>query len=87
MAKSIRFELNSAGVVELLQSEAMSGIIANATERVAEAARSSSGLEYTASVRCSGDRVKGRVSAGSAKAHYHNLKHNTLVKALGGTRI
>lgn len=80
MATKFKFELNRQGVRELLQSSEMKSICTEAANRVAEAA----GDGYEVSSQVGATRVNARVSPATAHAYYSNLKHNTLLKALGG---
>lgn len=86
MAKKVKFELNRAGVRELMQGPEMASIITGAAERVASAA-SSGGRSYSAEVRTGATRVTARVRPDDAAAYYSNLKHNTLVKSLGSGKV
>lgn len=83
MAKRTKFVLNRAGVRELLQSQEMATICTEAAQKVAANA-SHDGLEYEVSTMVGKNRVNARVSPGSIHAYFSNLKHNTLLKALGG---
>ena len=83
MAK-MRFVLNVAGVGDLLKSADMIGVISDATQEVASRARSFSGQNYVGDVIIGKTRAVGHVSAGDDKAYRENLKHNYLLKALGG---
>lgn len=84
MSSSFRFELNRAGVRELLQSSEMQTVLQEAAERVRSNAGSMTSLEYRSQVRVGKNRAVATVAADSAAAYYENLKNNTLVKALGG---
>ena len=75
-----KFELNQAGVVELLKSNKMEAVLNDYGRRVS----SSAGKGYSYRSVASGDRKKVFVSANSKEATRDNLKHNTLLKALGG---
>lgn len=79
MAK-MKFELNSAGVVELMKSAQMQSILNEYGAKVASRA----GDGYSAENIMSGDRAKIFVQAETPKAKSDNLKNNTLLKALGG---
>ena len=81
MAK-FKFELNRQGVRELLQSSEMRSICNEAANQVA----TNAGDGYEVSVVTGRNRVNARVSPANAEAYYKNLKHNTLLKALGGLR-
>ena len=81
---NFRFELNRAGVRELLQSSEMQGILREASENIRSNAEGMTGLEYRADVKVGKNRAVATIAADSAKAYYENLSHNTLLKALGG---
>lgn len=77
---NVKFELNRAGVRELLQSAEMKSVIDDYVNQVQKRA----GDEYEAVVKTGATRVSGTVRAATPHAYYSNLKHNTLLKALGG---
>lgn len=76
-----RFELNGAGVRELLQSPEMAELIGEQTAQVAGRA----GAGYAHDVQTH-NRVVGRVYPDSKDAVKDNYKNNTLLNALGGGR-
>lgn len=81
MAKgSVRFELNRAGVRELLQSGEMSAIVTSLGNSVL----SRLGTGYEISTYVGANRVNCRVAAVTNEARKENLESNTLLKALGG---
>lgn len=81
MAKSkVKFELNKAGVVQLLQSDEMEAALNTYGLQVASRA----GDGYGHITVPSEDRVKCFVRARTKKARRDNMKNNTLLKALGG---
>lgn len=79
MAKGFEFKLNRAGVRDLLQSAEMRGII----EEKAKAVQTTAGEGFEMEVSKKPTRVVGVVHADTPKAYYTNMKHNTLLKALG----
>lgn len=79
---NFKFELNPAGVVELLKSSKMEAALLEQGRSVASAA----GKGYSYRSVSSGDRKKVFVSANTKEANRDNLKHNTLLKALGGSK-
>lgn len=83
---NIRFEMNTAGVGELLRSDAMQGILADYAEQVRS--RCTAGNvgteEYEAATQVRGTRAVATVRAATPHARNSNLKYNTLLKALGG---
>lgn len=83
MAK-VKVKLNGAGVRELLQSDAMRGIITQYTSDIQGRAESASSLTFEADVRTGRNRIVGRVRPADAHAYYANLKRNILLKALKG---
>lgn len=80
----VKFELNRAGVLELMKSEEMQGVLSECAGRVLSRAQSMTGLEYKAEIKSGRTRASARVSADSAHAYYEALKNDTLLKALGG---
>ena len=79
MSKNFRFELNRAGVRELLQSGEMASMVASLGDGVA--ARAGGGYEVTTMV--GKNRVNCRVAATTDVARKNNLETNALLKALG----
>ena len=75
MAK-IKFELNSAGVVQLLKSAEMQGVI----ESEASGMSNRAGDGYQ--VRYGRDRVVAFVETGTDAAAQDNMDNNTLLKAV-----
>ena len=75
MAK-MKFELNSAGVVQLLKSAEMRGVI----ESEANGMSNRAGEGYV--VRYGRDRVVAFVETGTDAAAQDNLDNNTLLKAV-----
>ena len=75
-----RFELNSAGVVELMKSVEMAAVL----NEFAEAVAGRAGTGYKISEVMSGDRAKAFVTADTDEAIADNSENNTLLKALGG---
>lgn len=78
MSDAFEFELNEAGIIELLQSPEMAAIIQQHASRVNNAA----GPGYESNVMTGKKRAVGRVWADSAAAKRDNSKNNTLLKAL-----
>ena len=81
MAK-VKIVLNRAGVRELLKSPEMQSII----DELATDVASTAGEGFTKEVRQAGTRGYAHIHAETPKAYYHNAKHNTLLKALGGAK-
>lgn len=81
MSKLQRFELNHAGVRELLQSEGMKSVVQMYTDRaLANCGGTSAG--YTAMIFVGFDRVHGSVIAESDGAKRDNENSNSLLKGL-----
>lgn len=82
---NVRFELNYAGVGELLKGEAMQGILTGYAEQIRS--RCTDGTvgpeEYEARTQVKGSRAVATVRAATAHARNSNLKHNTILKAVG----
>lgn len=79
MAK-FKFKLNKAGVRELLSSEEMKKIIEEHGNNAL--AKCDSGYKYELKVGTGRTRVHANISCGDYEAYYHNLKSNTLIKAI-----
>lgn len=78
MAKTSYFELNTAGVGELLRSAEMQGVIQAYTDAVLDNA----GEGYHSAVKLIKDRWEGFVDDNTASAKQDNLDNNTLLKSL-----
>ena len=81
------FVLDSKGVTDLMKGSAMTGVIADACERVAGVARSSSGLQLESSVVTGRNRAHGRVQTADTRSYYKALGDNSLQKALGSVKV
>ena len=77
MAK-FKFELNKAGVRELLQSSAMRNIITSAAAQKAQQA----GAGYESIVQVGKKRVYAKIYPASAEAAKDNFGNNTLEKVI-----
>ena len=75
-----RFELNSQGVRELLQSQAMMGIC----KEYASKAQSKLGDGYEVTTHTGKTRVNAQIKAETYKARKDNAKNNSILKALRG---
>lgn len=86
MAKKVKFELNRAGVAELLKGSEMQQILSDYAGQVQRrcTAGGAGSDEYEAVTEIKGTRAVATVRAASAHAYYSNLKHNTLLKAVSG---
>ena len=78
MGDKFRFELNQAGVRELLRSPAM----AAGCQQLANAAVSRLGSGYGTDIHYGQNRVNVEVRTLTADARAENLKSNTILKAL-----
>lgn len=74
-----RFELNSAGVRELLKSAEMQGKVNEVGQQILDAC----GDGYEVKHNVGRTRATCTVHPATAKAYYSNRKHKTLQKALG----
>jgi hypothetical protein len=74
----MKFELNRAGVAELLKSEAMKTIINSHASAITN--RAGDGYEQDSYI--AGTRVVATVAAVTKKAKKDNLENNTLLKAV-----
>ena len=80
MAKTSRFELNYAGVGELLRSGEMRSVI----EAYTDAVLSNAGANYGSQVKLVKDRWAGYVDDRTPEGKQDNLDNNTLLKSLRG---
>ena len=78
----VRFELNRAGVRDLLRSQEAMNVCENEASRIAM--RAGEGYEVTTHVGV--NRVNASVMASTPEARRDNSRNNTLLKALGGGR-
>ena len=76
----VKFELNRAGVRELLKSQEALGVCRDYANRVQS--RAGEGYEVTTFVGA--NRVNASVHADTVQARRDNFNNNTLLKALGG---
>ncbi len=77
-AKVVKFELNSAGVQELLKSAEMQSILeGKAKEKAGEA-----GEGYACSVHVGQKRAYANIYPDTKEAYQDNLKNNTLEKVI-----
>lgn len=82
----IKFELNYAGVGELLKSSEMQDVLREHGEKVRSACSQGSTppSEYGLSVKVGKKRARATIYTETWEAVASNNKHNTLLKALGG---
>lgn len=83
MAQNVKFVINSAGIVEMLQSTGAQAVVQAAGQSVSV----SSGIECDIETLISGDRAACRVLPATKEAAIENSETNALQKALGGVRI
>lgn len=83
MASNFKFVLNRAGVRELLKGEEMQSICSRCGDSILNTA----GEGYKKTVRVGKNRVNCSVGVNSPREYYSNLKHDTLVNALGAAKI
>lgn len=79
MSEKMKIELNELGVRELLKSSEISAVCKAQADAVA--ARAGDG--YSVEEREYLERIGYVVSAETEEARHDNMKHNTLLKALG----
>jgi hypothetical protein len=83
MASKFKFELDRAGVKELMQGSEMQSIINGAGRAVQSAA----GDGYSLTTGVGRTRAQALVYADTPKARALNRKNQTLQKALGSVRV
>lgn len=74
-----RFELDYEGIGQLLKSDEVKQVCEQRAKSVLDAC----GDGYEMDSKVGAKRVNVRVKAATPHAYYSNLKHNTLMKALG----
>lgn len=88
MAK-VRVRINSSDAKALLNSEGVQQLVLAHAESIADNAnsqlkpRSKSAGRFEADVQAGGGRAHARVTTAGVYPIRHNLKHNTLLKAVG----
>lgn len=82
MASKFVFELNRAGVRDLLKGEEMQSICSSYGDAILSVA----GEGYKKTVHVGRNRANCSVKTDTPKAYYSNLKHNTLINALGAAK-
>lgn len=78
----VKFELDRAGVREMLQSQAAMSIC----KEYADSIRNGAGDGYEVSTYVGKNRVNASVRAATYEARKDNYENNTLLKALGGAK-
>lgn len=81
MAAKVKIKLNSAGVRELMKSPEMQAILQEYGERVRENCGDIAD-ECEVNGGIGQKRAHVNIHCTTPSAYYHNLKHNTLLKAL-----
>lgn len=86
MAKGMRVDwLGGAGLRSIMQSGEVSGMVNGEAEKVRAAADLNGGRSvYEVSPYMGVARARASVSTGNPAAIVENLKHNTLLRGLGG---
>lgn len=80
---NIKFEMNYAGVGELLKWDSVAEMTREIGEGVKQKADGELGEDgFTSETRIGKKRAHTFVKAETPHAYYHNLKYNTLLKAL-----
>lgn len=82
MAEKFKFELNRAGVKELMQSSEMKAIV----DEYAAAAAKNAGSGFSWNSQTGKTRIVAEVTADTIRAKIENSKNNTLLKALGASK-
>lgn len=75
---NFRFELNKAGVKELMQSAEMMSIC----KQYADSAQSRLGEGYEVTTHVGKTRVNAQIAAATYQARKDNAKNNTILKAI-----
>lgn len=83
MAKKVRFRLNLPGLNELMKSEEMQAVLADAGRQIA----ASAGDGYESEVHTASFVAISNVYPGSAESARRNWKENTLLKAIGSVGL
>lgn len=78
MSSRVKIKLNKAGVRELLRSSEAQQICMEEASRI----QSNAGEGFEVGERNYPERKGAAVYPATDKAYYHNLKHNTLLKAM-----
>lgn len=82
-----RFELNLAGLNELMKSAEMQGVLENAGEMAAGIASNMSGEDFESRVHTADFTAICNVYPNSAKAAHVNWRDNTCLVAVNSVRI
>lgn len=80
---NVKFEINSAGIKELLLSSQVQDLMA---EKAKEVLSRCPDIGYGMSVGKTSQRAKAHVGTRSVYYVRHNAKHQTLLNALGGSK-
>lgn len=83
MAKGMKFELNRAGVAELLKGSAMQGVLSSYGDSMAGGL----GSGHSKNVAVLSTRAVCSVHADTYETRKKNLEQNTLLKALGSSGL
>lgn len=80
MSKKWKVWVEPAGMNIVRNSKELQAVL----QKIGNDVVAKAGEGYEATVRTGGSRAKCTVRAVTPRAYYSNLKHNTLLKALGG---
>lgn len=86
MSKSFEFELNYSGVGKLLKGKEMQNLMKEYGSKVQSKAVSDRGRNYSLSVGVGTTRAHANISTTDIVSQRSNMKNNTLLKALGGSK-
>ena len=78
MSKDFKFELNRAGVGELLKGETMQGVL----KEYASEIQGRAGVGFSTDSYVGTTRANAMVYPDTPEAYFRNLKNNTLLKAI-----
>ena len=75
---NVKVELNSEGIIDMMNSNSMMSVLWAYAERVADNA----GIETEITVQEGKTRASARVATASAESYRDNMENNTLLRAL-----
>lgn len=75
---NVKVELNSEGIIGMMNSEEMQTVLRAYAERVA----ANAGIDTDITVQPGKTRASARVATASPEAYRENLENNTLLRAL-----
>lgn len=80
MSKNYKFELNKAGVRELMQSKEMQAVLSDKAQGI----KNRCGDGYEQDIQVGKNRANAMVWAAEPKAKSDNMENNTILKAVKG---